>query len=312
MEQMMEERNPIASPNTIPLTIAGIVLCLIAISLFYAPDAKTVIVSLVLFYGGVTCFKGAYEGDKKFAEDMKYRADAHASRLAFWRTDIALENLYEDAKVEGALKRMRQELDMLKMEVERRLIPLEEQTRFMQGYVQQQEVAMRARLIKPAEQQGMSVDQYMQVNEHWNRQLVDLEIRWRDMQHILEGAYQVDMSEQEKDRRLVEYWKQMAKEYHLWSLADYPEQIKEPVRKLYSHIYSKLGVPALNKKLIRIGDELDGEFEGDKEAKKLGSYRKAYEREVDAAHNREKSKRHRSEDSNSRAGYPPTAGDDED
>src|SRR4051812_39794382 len=84
---------PITSPATLLSYALGVALCLTSFLLFYfAPHREEkwqsgafVIFAVILFIFAVNLFKGARSADKKYAEDMKYRADAHASELAFWK-----------------------------------------------------------------------------------------------------------------------------------------------------------------------------------------------------------------------------------
>lgn len=212
---------PTPSPTTLPLLAAGVILCGAAFYFFYYASSQDawhaisfVLFAVVLFMGGVYCFKGAYRADLKYAEDMKARAEAHSQRVAFEQSQVSLENVREESQMEAMMRRMKQELEMLRIEVEKRMIPLQEQTAFMHQFIEQREMALRAQYVKPASEQGVSVDQYMAINEHWNRQLIDLEIKQRAFQNIDQNALESEdtIVRQKVNQKLLKYAQDLIQE----------------------------------------------------------------------------------------------------
>jgi hypothetical protein len=314
---------PIASPAALPLYLLGVVLCFAAFGFFYLVMDVGGWHGFTFFGASILClvgaryiFRTAYVADQKYAKDMQARADTHKARVEFERHDVALGSVRGEAERDAMMRRMQQEIELLRMEVGKRMIPVQEQTQFMQEYVNQRELAMRQRFIKPAEQQGMSVDQYLEVNEHWNRKLIDLEIRWREIEQDLEAAMKVDMADIEYNRRLLEYWEDMVRRQWLIAHSDEPDSIKDPLLKLYNKITHTLGVRMIKRKLDTaagiVFKESAIQAKADQEAKQPGSYKKAYETGLAQNSNRQIAKGNPRQAANSRAVYPATAGDDED
>jgi hypothetical protein len=330
---------PQFAPTALPLYAVGIILILISFSLFYQVadfgrqekwhGFSYLTFSIVLFVGGVYALKAAHNADRKRAEDMEHRADAHASELEFWKTDIALQNIYEDSRMESMIRRTTQEVELLRLEIDKRMLPMEKQLRFMQNFVQQQELSLRQQYIEPAKQQGLSVDQYMLANEHWNRQLIDLEVRRRDIANIIEQSLEVEVrvAHQKVNRKLLQHAQELVIERRKIYDDKTLGAAKKPILDLYA-----ANIMALVQELADRGVARPGAMErveayvynhAKKQVKDAGVTNRRQLQEAEMAlyegegglvstNIREKTRRSRSQNSNSRAGYPPTAGDDED
>lgn len=323
---------PRPSPATAPFIIVGSILLIVSFVMFYQVGdfgryekwhaLSFFIGSIILLIFAVNLFKKANNADKKYAEDMQARADTHKARVEFERHDVALETVREESRMEAMMRRMQQELDLLRMEVQRRMIPMEEQTQFMQQQLTQREMNLRSQYIESARQQGISVDQYMAINEHWNRQLIDLEIKKREVEQVQKQAIEGhDIVVRQKARKLlIKQATDFLFEYA--SLSDKADQENDRATQAALNLYSAY-IQALYKDMYKQGIITKVQMETNSQMgrrhlhnqrrRQLKAGTTGNERTgLVSANNRKEVRGSQGINTNRRAGYPANAGNDED
>jgi hypothetical protein len=193
------------------------------------------VISVALFIFGVWLLKSAYKAHQKFALDMDAMSRAHRSILDMEhsraRSEVVRDEVFSDALV----RKMQKEVEMLRIQVEKRMLPIEAQSRALRSLIEQREMQLRESFVEPARRQGMSVDQYMAVNEHWNRQMIDLEMKWQQIQQTLALALEThdEVVQARVNNKLLEMGQDLVGAHARVFYGNLPETTKRPLLALY-------------------------------------------------------------------------------